>query len=261
MPSPNSSVPCDDRRIGEAEAVVLGAEVGRVVFGARPVGRHLGIADVMAAALVDDDAALGRQPVEAEGGEEQMQQARVIGIAHVADIHLPVVGQDLAVGAQDLDRLAHHAARCARRSRGRDRFRAAAPRRRSVPKTRPQKLSTRSARRFHSRALEIRGHAALAGDAALERDGGEVAFEVVGPAVIDAADARAVAALAWADERAAMGAAVLEGAEACRPCRARRSPARRRRRSRDNRRASAARPRGRDSSRSRREKCARARRA
>src|SRR5437016_6253464 len=58
---------------------------------------------------------------------------------------------------------------------------------------------------------EFRRHAALALDPALKGDPGQLAFEVIAPAVIDAGDLLAVALLGQAQEVAAMGAAVDEG--------------------------------------------------
>lgn len=61
---------------------------------------------------------------------------------------------------------------------------------------------------------ERRRHAALAFDAVLERDAGKVAFQVVCPSVIDAAESFFVrAAIVEADERATMRAAVLKRAD------------------------------------------------
>src|ERR1700761_2162933 len=61
---------------------------------------------------------------------------------------------------------------------------------------------------FHAEAL---GHAALALDAILEGDAAEIALPVIGPGVVDAAEILfALAVIVEADQRAAMGAAVLE---------------------------------------------------
>src|SRR6266851_1654123 len=60
---------------------------------------------------------------------------------------------------------------------------------------------------------EFRRHAALMPDAALEGDPGQLPFEVVAPAVIDAGDLLAVALSREAQEVAAMGAAVDEGVD------------------------------------------------
>src|SRR5437764_9832362 len=60
---------------------------------------------------------------------------------------------------------------------------------------------------------EFRRHAALALDAALERDPGQLAGEVIAPAVIDAGDLLAVPLLGQAQQIAAMGATVDEGVD------------------------------------------------
>src|SRR6266542_7080295 len=67
---------------------------------------------------------------------------------------------------------------------------------------------------------EFGRHAALALDAALKGDPGQLAGEVVAPAVIDAGDLLAVAFRGQAKEVAAMGAAVDKGVDrAVRPAR------------------------------------------
>ena len=60
---------------------------------------------------------------------------------------------------------------------------------------------------------EFGRHAALALHAVLERDAGQLAGEVVGPAVIDAAEFLDVAGALQAQQVAAMGAAVDEGVD------------------------------------------------
>ena len=60
---------------------------------------------------------------------------------------------------------------------------------------------------------ELRRHAALALHAVLERDAGELAREVVGPAVVDAGELADVAGALEAQQVAAMGAAVDEGVD------------------------------------------------
>src|ERR1700748_3796232 len=61
---------------------------------------------------------------------------------------------------------------------------------------------------FHAEAL---GHAALALDAILEGDAAEIALPVIGPGVVDAAEILcALAVIVETDQRATMGAAVLE---------------------------------------------------
>src|SRR2546430_9451022 len=87
------------------EAVILpcGAHAGLLVFRAAAVGGER-VADVMAARLADDDAALLRQAVEAERGEERVQEAGGIGVLHVLHVELPIARQQLAVSAQHLQR-------------------------------------------------------------------------------------------------------------------------------------------------------------
>ena len=75
-----------------------------------------------------------------------------------------------------------------------------------------ERLDAQPARRVLLR-LAVGRHAALAGNAAAERDPGELAGEIVGPVVIDADDLARLAALLEAQQRAAMGAAVLEGVD------------------------------------------------
>src|SRR5947208_7074099 len=60
---------------------------------------------------------------------------------------------------------------------------------------------------------EFGRHAALALDAALEGDAGQLAGEIVAPAVIDAGDLLAVPLLGQAQQIAAVGAAVDEGVD------------------------------------------------
>src|SRR3954466_12962622 len=67
---------------------------------------------------------------------------------------------------------------------------------------------------------EFRRHTALPFDAALERDRGQMALEVVAPAVINAVDLPAVPLVCQTQQIAAMGAAVDEGSNgAVRPAR------------------------------------------
>src|SRR3954453_3690343 len=67
---------------------------------------------------------------------------------------------------------------------------------------------------------EFGGHAALPLDAVLERDLGQIAFEIVAPAVINAGDFLAVSLVRQEQQIAAMGAAVDGGVDsAVRPAR------------------------------------------
>ena len=86
----------------------------------------------------------------------------------------------------------------------------------------PDNSATRKPLQMVVVLAEFRRHAALALDAALEGDPGQLAFEVVAPAVIDAGDLLAVALFCQAQEVAAMGAAVDKGVDWRRRRRARR---------------------------------------
>src|SRR5262249_59782221 len=61
------------------------------------------------------------------------------------------------------------------------------------------------------RDVEILRHAAFAGEAALEGDRGQRAFQIVSPGVIDAGELLAVAMRLDAQHRALMGTAIDEG--------------------------------------------------
>ena len=78
------------------------------------------------------------------------------------------------------------------------------------PKTRPLNSAQPDLAQIVLGAIEFLRHAALTLDAALESDAGEVAVEVVAPAVIDAGDALDIAAALEAQQRAAVRAAIYE---------------------------------------------------
>src|SRR2546430_16645242 len=80
------------------EAVILpcGAHAGLLVFRAAAVGGER-VADVMAARLADDDAALLRQAVGAGRGGERVQEAGGIGGLPVLHVELPGARQPPAV--------------------------------------------------------------------------------------------------------------------------------------------------------------------
>ena len=80
----------------------------------------------------------------------------------------------------------------------------------SVPNTSPAKVSSAKLARRVPLGCRVRRHAALAGDAAPERDTGQVAGKVVGPVVIDAGEFLALAMRGETEQRPAMGAAILE---------------------------------------------------
>src|SRR4051794_2429011 len=137
-----------------------------------------------------------------------MQQARMIRVLDVLDIELPVVVQDLRGRAEDF-RLAAHDPADPRPDQIADIIGQWRGIRGQRAENEPGKLV--GAQFFQPVIFEMEtlGHAALAADAATERDARQIAGEVVAPGVIDAGQpVFRVAALFQADEIAAMGAAV-----------------------------------------------------
>ena len=136
----------------------------------------------------------------------------MVRVLHVLHVELPVVGQGLGEAADDLYRLSQHARQALedlgaevvldrRRVRGQGaEHEPAHPRRAQLAG--PVRLEA-----------EGRRHPALAVDTLLEGDPTEVAPTVVAPGVVDALELALVAAVLEADQRAAMGAAVLEGVD------------------------------------------------
>src|SRR5215467_1169615 len=116
-----------------------------------------------------------------------MQQAGVIAVLHVFDIELPVTWNDLAVAADELCRRPHDATDVGHVIRPQIRFE-----RRGVAAQRAEYQSGETLDAQLTRRIllgpAIGRHAALAGNAATERDAGELAGEVVGPIVVDADD-------------------------------------------------------------------------
>ena len=142
---------------------------------------------MVAAAVIDHHAAALVQPVDLEGGEEGVQDAGVIGVLHVLEIELPVVGQHLCGAAEHLQRLGQHAAD----ARGDFRPEIALEVGRILGKAAEYQAAEFDHMQLAQVVLlhaEFRRHAALALDAVLEGDAGQPAFEVVAPAVIDAGD-------------------------------------------------------------------------
>ena len=193
---------------------LLGGIIG--VAGGGAINRR--IADVMPAAFIHDDGALLREAVQLEGGEEQMQDARVVGVLHILDIELPVVRQRLGEAPEHHGlAVAEHASDAAG-----DLFAKIIWQRGRVG---AEGAVDEAADGLHpqlARAvvgdLEIRRHAALALDALLEGHARQVALQIIGPGVVDAGEALGCLALVVeADQRAAMGAAVLEGVDLARP--------------------------------------------
>src|SRR5579883_28269 len=185
------------------------AHAGLLVFLAGDVGR-VRVADVVVAVLADDEPALLRQAVEAEGGEEHVQQARVVAVLHVLHVELPVARQHLAVAAEELGRRLHDAPHLGGDLGPEIRLDRRDPLTHGAEHQPGEDLHPQPARPM-AVGPAVGWHPAFAGDASAEGDAGELAFEVVGPVVIDADDLARLAALLQAEQRAAMGAAVLEG--------------------------------------------------
>ena len=138
-----------------------------------------------------------------------MQQAGVIGVPDILGVKLPVVRQHLAVAAEQPDRPAQHAGEPGADFRTEPVFQAGHVRAEGA-EHQPRPCRHAQLARPVPGLVEALRHAAGAVYAALEGHAAQIAFEVVVPGVIDALDAPPAPAFAEADERAAMGAAVLE---------------------------------------------------
>ena len=160
------------------------------------------------AAIRQLDPAIHRQPVYPRRGEEQMEQARVVGIANVLHVELPVIRHRLRVGAEDhhvapddaVDIGAHLGAEILLKRR-----------RRLRQGHEYQPAIDRHAERREAvgRQVEIGRHAALAAGALLEGDRGQTARKIVGPVVVDAGQPPiGPSGLVDADQIAAMDAAI-----------------------------------------------------
>ena len=138
-----------------------------------------------------------------------MQQACVVAVLHILDIELPVVRQHLPVAAEQPDRPGQHA-----REPGADLGAEPVLQTGHIRAERAEDQSAECRRAQLARPVpglvEALRHAARAVYAVLEGDAAQIAFQIVAPGVIDALDAPPAPALAEADQRAAMGAAVLE---------------------------------------------------
>ena len=136
----------------------------------------------------------------------------MIGVLHVLEVELPVVRHHLRAAPEQHRGPVHHAQQPAG----------------DVGAEIGLEVGCRVAERAEHQAAEfgdaqalepvlvlaeLRRHAALALHAVLERDAGELAGEVVGPAVIDAGEFLDAAGALQAQQVAAMGAAVDEGVD------------------------------------------------
>ena len=176
------------------------ADHARVVGRVALVGVALGESDVVPAAVVLARAAFGRQAVQLERREERMQQARMIVVAAVFDVELPVVVHELAVAAENLDLavqraldvLDHHRAEVVAKRRRRARERAEDQTAYGLDAQPDQPML---------RLVEIGRHAAFLLDAFFERDAGQVAVEIVNPVVVRANEVVGARACLWAGNR------------------------------------------------------------
>ncbi len=167
----------------------------------------------MAAVGAHHDAAGLGQAGDAEGAEEGVEQARVVGVLHVLHVELPVVGQRLGEAAQHPHRLAEHAADAPPHLRAQvlldgRRLRGERGEHEAVEGGGPQLAGAVVG------LAEGRRHPAPAVAALLERDADQVAAQVVGPRVVDALEVAARGpAVVERDEGPAVRAAVLEGVD------------------------------------------------
>ncbi len=177
------------------------------------VGGRVGVVHVVTVTLVHLHAALLRRAVDAVGDEELVQQARVVGVAQVLGVELPVAGDQLPRIAENADRaveeaLDHPGAELAEillQRLGALRLEGAEKHAFVVPHG-----------QFSRRLLleiEVVGHAAFALEPLAEGQAGELAGGGIAPAVIEAHVALGVPAQLAHDHRAAVRAAVDEGVD------------------------------------------------
>ena len=167
----------------------------------------------MLAGLAYQHAAAGTQAGDAEGGEEQVQQAGVIGVAHVLEVELPIVRQRLGEAADDLQpAVAEHATHAADDLGAEPGFKFRSVRGQRAEHHAAERGDAQLARAVFGH-VEVGRHAAFAIHTAGERDRAQVAAQIVAPGVIDALEVLPAAGIVQADQRAAMRAAVLEGRE------------------------------------------------
>src|SRR6266446_5592040 len=198
-------------RVGEAEAVELRADPLLAIRGALGVLGHADrVGGVVRAVRADQHAAALREPRDAEGAEEGVQQARVVRVLDVLEVELPVVRQPLREAPEHLHRLAHHATHAAD-----DLGAEVLLDRRRLGRQRREDEATERGRPQLARAViglaEIGGHAAAAVAALLERNADQVAAQVIAPRVVDALERVLHAArVVQRDQGAAVRAAILE---------------------------------------------------
>src|SRR5262249_21863 len=141
----------------------------------------------MAMAAIHVTARGLRQPAQAEGAVEFVEQARVVGIAHVLEIELPVRGHPLPLIAEKLDGLAEALAEVFDEQRAEVTFQrlgcvAERAEDDAVPPLDAERLQTMLSH------VEVGRHATAALDTPGERNADEIAAVAVAPIVIDAGE-------------------------------------------------------------------------
>ena len=179
------------------------------------VGQSLGEHQVVPVRRVVTDAALRRQPVQLERREERVQQRRMMRVATVLDIQLPVVRHDVVVAADDLHRPATDGAPDMRDHRL---AQVLLQRRGLVAESAEHQaldhLDAQPGERM-PRLVEALRHAAKAADALLERDAAQFARLVERPCMVRADEAAlALAARVVAEYRTLVRATVDQRVDA-----------------------------------------------
>ncbi len=167
----------------------------------------------MPAIRADLDAAAHVGTHHAEGVVKHVQQAGVIGVLVVLGVELPIVGQNLAVIAQHLQRLDEDSVDVCEQlvaeiAVERRRLVAEGPENHSAIGLDAQPLQVMTA------VVEIGTDAALAAHATAERNALQLAVEVIDPVVIDAVEFADVAVRLEAKHRALMRTAIKHRADA-----------------------------------------------
>src|SRR5687767_6704080 len=152
--------------------------------------------------------------VDAEADQEHVQQGRVIRVLDVLHVELPVALEPLALIADDAELLSTEDAREVVHHVGADEIGEGLRRVIESREHRPVDDFRLQSLQSELGGIEIFGEATLTLYAAPERDAGEVAFEVVAPLVIGAAQDGPTAELLLTDLGAAMSAAVEQHVDA-----------------------------------------------
>src|SRR5262249_20085521 len=156
---------------------------------------------------IHDDSALLREAIDAESRQEQVEDAGVVRVLGVLGVKLPVVRQYLNAAAENASRPVQHATNPAGDLRPEIAFeigRVVAER----PENEAGEFRDPQTRKVVLILAEFGWHAALALDPALERDAGQLPGQVIGPAVVDAAELFHIAAPLEAQQVAAMRTAI-----------------------------------------------------